>query len=83
MKLDSIKKKLDELEMHFLPGPLEPWPPSTPGDLATLLYDQMKADGVPLPENHPGGSVFVFLLERYAPLVFKNDDADEPWKYES
>jgi len=73
MKLDNFRSRISKLEMHFLPGLLEDWPPTIEGDLATLLYNQMKADGVPMPAEHPGPGVLLFLIKLGADRFFADE----------
>lgn len=73
MKPYSLRSRISKLEMHFLPGLQEPWPPTGEGDLANLLYNQMKADGVPMPADRPGGSVLLFLIKLGADRFFADE----------
>jgi hypothetical protein len=65
----SLRKRLAALTIH-VPEP-EPWPPIEEGELATVLYNQLKAEGVELPEERPDtNDVFLYLLELDAPRVW-------------
>jgi hypothetical protein len=70
-RFSPLFKRLQQLEPD--PEYIEPWPPTGEGDLASLLYNQMKADGVPMPADHPGGSVLLFLIKLGADRFFADE----------
>lgn len=65
----SLRKRLAALKPH-VPEP-EPWPPTEDGDLAFVLYHQLLAEGVALPEERPDADdIFLYLLKLDAPRVW-------------
>ena len=72
--LESLKKQIARLRVP-IPEP-EPRPPTGQGDLASLLNNQAKADGVLLPEAHLGGSVLLFLIKNCEPADWE-DESEE------
>ena len=65
-------RRLQQLEPE--PEYIEPWPPDVDGSLSKFLYDQLVAEGVDLPVEHPGKDIMRCLLEIDAPRVWADYD---------
>ncbi len=68
MQLDSIRKRLKALEPR--PVRLEPWPPTTPGDICTIAFERLRAEGVEFPIERPS-NVIDLLFNEMARIVWK------------
>lgn len=70
-KFATILSRLRRLEPEL--EEVEPWPPTEDGSLAKVLYDQLRAEGMVMQEEH-SGDVVLYLLEMGASWVWKDYD---------
>lgn len=66
-RYSSYLRRLQRLEPE--PQEAEEWPPTEDGSFSKVLYDQLMAESVELPTEHPGKDIAMFLLELNAPRV--------------
>lgn len=67
----SLRNRLRRLEPEH--EEVEEWPPTKEGNLTTVLYQQLQAEGVELPITlHKGQDGLLLLLELDAPRVWKD-----------
>lgn len=70
-KFAPLINRLRRLEPE--PEEVEEWPPTEEGNLTTVLYQQLQAEGVELPATLPKGEDGLMVLLRLnAPRVWKD-----------